>query len=122
MLRNCDLCDKPFVADADWKTLCVICWKEEKGYKLGVGDTAFQLLQQEFIDTKAAMDALKKASDHYRKLAKKLKKKNKQEEEEEWLTQKEIMQLIRLVHPDKHNNSEVATTLTKKLLSLRDKS
>ena len=119
-LKTCDLCDKPFVADEDWKTLCILCWKEEKGYNLGKADEAFRFMRQEFVDLQTALDATTKAKDHYRK---KLKKhlKEKKKEQEPWLTQKELLQLIRLAHPDRHNNSPQATELTKKLLALRGK-
>lgn len=34
-------------------------------------------------------------------------------------SQSEINQLIRLCHPDKHDNSVIATEMTKKLLAMR---
>lgn len=36
-------------------------------------------------------------------------------------SQKEIETLIRLCHPDKHNNSTSATDITQRLLSIRNK-
>jgi len=36
-------------------------------------------------------------------------------------TQEEIQAMIRLCHPDKHNNSDTANNITKKLLSVRNK-
>jgi hypothetical protein len=35
-------------------------------------------------------------------------------------TQEDVNRLIRLCHPDRHNNSDVSNEITKKLLQLRD--
>ena len=142
-LRDCDTCDKPFVADEEWKRVCVLCWKESKGYKPGIGDRAFGDLQKVVIELQVAeqelgkslheanleaeelQTKLKAARRKARQLRKELREKEQQQPEPVHsptpLSADQIKALLRLCHPDKHGNSELATRTTQWLLSMRKK-
>lgn len=146
-MRDCDTCELPFVADADWKTQCVICWKADKEYKLAVGDKAFQAMQGAYVELrdavaesmeevlaekKEAEDQLTAAQTANRRLTKLLVEKRKELRaaqaarppvvpEGPVLTQKQIHALIKLCHPDRHQGSADATKVTQWLLKHRKK-
>jgi hypothetical protein len=148
-LRDCDTCNKPFVADADWKRQCVICWKGDKEYKLGIGDLAFQAMQEAYVELqaavgesmedvldekKAAEEALEAARVANKRLTKLLAEKRKELRAARAaqpppfvppagpvLNQKQIHALIRLCHPDRHKGSELSTKMTQWLLNQRKK-
>lgn len=150
-VRDCDICGKPFVQDEDWKRLCVACWKEAKGYKMGVGDQAFVLMRDAYIHLdelstaslerletrvkeletdleKATADLAKtrqarsKAVRAYKALrAKKGTAKTVEDARGPVLSEKRIKALLKLAHPDRHGGSTLATEVTKWLLKLREK-
>jgi len=134
-LRECDLCTKPFVADEDWKRKCLLCWKEENGYKTGKGDRAFELMrdaytkaveqtEQERVKGRKVYQAYKDARKAYTSARKELKafkaKPPPVMKSNDGLTQARVKALIRLCHPDRHGNSEMATEITKWLLRKRN--
>jgi len=144
-LRDCDTCNNPFVAEEDWKRQCVICWKADKGYKLANGDKAFQGMQAAYIELRGfneqvaqnysgtmmeleeAREKLREEKRKMRALRKELHGERQQRKKEKlglngpMLSQKRIMALIKLAHPDKHGGSELATKMTQWLLAHRSK-
>jgi hypothetical protein len=111
VIRDCDLCERPFPAEEHWQNKCLICWKEEKEYKLNKADQAFIAMQAAYVDLQAELVAAKKAA----------KKKPVSNPSPEGMSQKRIHALIKLCHPDRHGGSEAATEMTKWLLSQRRK-
>jgi len=93
LIKDCDDCGKPFVADESWKRVCLICWKEASNYALTKGDKAFGRMQD------ALLEARNGGSN---------------------LTQDRIMALILLCHPDRHQNNERSNEITKWLLTMRE--
>lgn len=141
-LRDCDTCSKPFVADEDWKRVCVVCWKEQKGYKLAIGDKAFKELQDLIIAFQVQegemgkslhaanleQEDLEEKLKGARRTVRRLRKELRELQEEgasrpqarpqapPLLTSEQVMGLLKLCHPDKHGNSELATRMTQWLL------
>lgn len=132
-IRDCDLCEKPFVADEAWKRKCLLCWKEENNYELGKGDRAFELMRDAFLDAKTdVVNALRraeraeaeaaKARNAFRKVRAALdRERAKPKRGSGELTPERVKQLIRLCHPDRHGGNETSHEVTKWLLELRGK-
>jgi hypothetical protein len=144
-LKDCDTCSNPFVADEGWKKQCVVCWKADKDYKLGVGDKAFQAMQAAYIELRDfseqvaqnyahTMDELESMGVANKRLTRLLREKRKELQAEKAkkapppppppaapLSQEQVRALIKLCHPDRHSGSEAATKMTQWLLSLRRK-
>jgi hypothetical protein len=145
-LRDCDTCLKPFVDDEGWKKQCVVCWKGDKDWKLAVGDRAFLSMQTAYLDLRefnetvsaqflelsakheTAEEKLKKERRRSRALRKELKELKAQPVPVPEpavagaLTQKQVMSLIKLCHPDKHKNSDLSGRVTRWLLTQRRRS
>ena len=134
-MRQCDGCNKPFVADEGWKRKCLICWKTESKYELAKGDKAFAEMQDAYVEIEkkhsenakeltASLDEargkLEKMIQGYRTVRKTLQDERAQWDEERTrlstlraappttapeLSQERIRDLIKLVHPDKHGGT-----------------
>ena len=76
------------------KTKCVFCWKEDKGIKHSVSDL-YAMHLEDLLEIDKPPSPTQLPLDF-------------------------ITQLITLCHPDKHGNSQKATTATQKLLAMRD--
>ena len=134
-LRECRVCDQPFVDDAGWKLQCVACWKKERGWDLAIGDKAFVSLREAFIELRqerdVAVEACKEAREQaarsdrlFREARRRLravKQELRAQEEDTALSPQRVRSLIKLCHPDKHQNSDLSHQTTLWLLSLRKK-
>ena len=126
-IKNCEVCELPFVSDREWEKLCLICWKESREYKLTKGDLAFKAmrdeyvsLEQSFSDLEEELEELRTERDKLRAAAKKLLREAKASREEpSGLPKDKVRDLVKLCHPDKHKGSELAEAMTKWLLSQR---
>jgi len=98
-LEICAQCRLPFAADSTkpWLRKCTPCWKLGKGYVLGKADRDQQFLARQ-LDDMARRCAPAPAPA---------------------LSRDVVTTLITLCHPDKHQNSAVATRATAMLLDLR---
>lgn len=117
----CQKCSKPFFQEESWKRDCVACWKDSNGYTLTLSDKAFIVLQDAYVEMHDVFQVMKGRTKELEaeneELRVKLKAKPKKMGP---LTPEEVKNLIRLCHPDKHKNSELANQMTKLLNSLRD--
>lgn len=128
-MRDCDTCNKPFMDDEGWKRQCVVCWKNDKEWKLTVGDKAFQAMQDAYCATSFSLQQarsqveerdkqLEGAKHRIRALRLQIKS-GQPRKSSSVLTQSHIRALLKLCHPDKHGNSKIATEVTKWLLAQR---
>jgi hypothetical protein len=115
-MKNCSLCAKPFPVEDAWQRLCLVCWKESKGYALTKADktfvtmrTAYEELREELVkaEARAARNPPPAPAPP----------------EDTTLTQDRIKTLLKLAHPDKHQGGgdgmiKTATETTQWLLSL----
>ncbi|MBL8423289.1 MAG: hypothetical protein JNK06_07325 [Candidatus Accumulibacter phosphatis] len=92
-LATCPECGDRFHKDQPWKTICTACWKESKRAE----HAELLELREEVAELRLAIAEMKAAVIEPDMLAR----------------------LIRLCHPDKHGNSEVANTATQWLLAQR---
>ncbi|NBO55401.1 MAG: hypothetical protein EBU84_12610 [Actinobacteria bacterium] len=137
MIKECEGCKKPFVADESWKRKCIVCWKRDSNYGLTKSDSAYELMQveyqalerkwasecanlrevkEELVDTQDALDRAKAA---YTKVRKQLSESRAPVDNRPRMEEEQLLKLIRLTHPDRHNNSELSNEITKWLLDLR---
>ena len=113
--RVCDECNTPFAAPKGFESMCPVCFKLDRGYDLYVGDKALLLLQEQYHTQVLRLANLTARYNHLR--AKQAPSPSPQMP----LDPKRVEQLIRLCHPDKHQNSRAATEMTQWLLSQRRK-
>jgi len=126
-IKDCEVCELPFVSEREWEKLCLLCWKESREYKLTKGDLAFRdmrdeyvSLEQSFSELEDELKALQEERDKLRAAAKKLLREAKaSREESSGLSKDRVKDLVKLCHPDKHKGSELAEAMTKWLLSQR---
>lgn len=111
LIKDCDLCQKPFPAEESWQNKCLVCWKEDKGYDLTKGDKAFIAMQAAYSDMRVALKSAEKRALRNRGVP----------DDKSGLSPGKIKVLLKLCHPDKHKNSEQATEVTKWLLAQRRK-
>lgn len=131
---ECAVCDLPFVPAGKTQKVCLVCWKEERGYKLVKADNAFRDLQHAFKESEelwalAVRDAEQAALKHNKQLqllVSQLKAKLAIADARKTpapatpsIAKDKVRDLLKLCHPDKHQNSPAATEITKWLLSLR---
>lgn len=122
--KTCETCKRTFIPDEgfEYTRSCLVCWKKEKGYTLTKADLAFERLQQHFDEKVGALEkAVAEEKEKTEAAVKKAKARAKGNSGESTLTGPRLKALIRLCHPDKHGNSELATEVTKWLLDLREK-
>ena len=113
--RACQECNTPFPAPKGFESMCPICFKLDRGYDLYVGDKALLLLQEQYH---TQVQRLAQLTARYNRLrAKHASPPSPQVS----LDPKRVEQLIRLCHPDKHQNSRAATEMTQWLLGQRRK-
>ena len=97
---KCPRCNLRFVAHHERHKLCLICWKEERGFKLTLADSAFRDLQFVLLEHEDYLAG---------------------QETVPGLSQDRIRDLLQLCHPDRHHGSERSTELTKWLLEMRNR-
>ena len=115
--RECLGCRAPFVAAKGFESLCAVCFKLDRAYALYAGDKALLWLQEEH---RKQTDEVAQLTDRYRRVRAKAKQLMKTAASTSMSPQK-IEQLIRLCHPDRHGDSQVATEMTQWLLAMRSK-
>jgi len=116
-VRECECCHTPFVPAQGFERLCPVCFKIDRGYTLYGGDKALLQLQERYRAQQAEMIEL---TERYTRVRSKAKSAMKALAGST-LSPDRIEQLIRLCHPDRHQNSRAATEITQWLLSLRRK-
>lgn len=96
MDKRCTKCGDWFFADADWKRICLTCWKISKGIDPNRGRSRSNY------------------HDAWRP--------NPPPQQAPVIDAEMLRRLIHLCHPDKHNNSQAAQLATQWLLNQRNKS
>ena len=109
-------CTNVFIAEQEWNTLCICCWKESKDMDLLAGDKQVRLLQEVVERLETENRTIRQLVDRHNRRLEELKKITPQSGD---LTGK-LKDLLRLCHPDRHNNSETASTITRWLLEVRE--
>ena len=95
--RRCKDCQDWFIPKHDWEIRCLPCWKETKGYTRSRRD--WQDPVPEIVHVPVSDSRLPTF--------------------EEWSGM--LMRLIKLTHPDRHQNSREANDVTRWLLEQRQK-
>ena len=113
--KTCRECRSVFVAEKEWESKCIVCWKESKEMDLLAGDKQCRLLQKE-------IKRLEKENRHllkqYRLQMDELNQKKSKQIASSDLNER-VKDLLRLCHPDRHNNSDKAAEITRWLIDLR---
>lgn len=138
----CETCARPFGQEAPYMRSCPICFKESNGYKLLKGDLAVARLQMALEHERQTkngnpaadidwelQEALKRENEELKATVQRLKaevraaKKTQRgpSSAEPGLTRERVLSLVKLCHPDRHNNSELSTEVTKWLLDMKAK-
>lgn len=127
MNKSCEKCKKPFVDKDEWRKLCMVCWKKDKGFDLTKSDDALAALQDYTKTLEKDTAKLEKDLEKAEKKIKKLEGKkgtvveeNEENSENTNLTEVQIKALLRLCHPDRHANNKLSNEITKWLLQLRE--
>jgi len=106
VLKTCVDCDLPFATSNTRATQCLPCWKKDREYDMSKADTAHILLQNH-------MRRLMLLYDHVENTRARSSNSGSS------LSDKQIKRLLILCHPDKHDNSEMATEMTQLLNGMR---
>jgi hypothetical protein len=111
----CMQCGGAFPQRGGYETLCPVCYKGSKSYKLLWGDQAFLWLQGKLeTETQKRVEA-----EHELQRAKEVLE---EERKDGFSLQGKLLRaLIALCHPDRHNNSKKATAVTRRLLRMRER-
>ena len=123
--QTCTSCGLLYPQRKHYEKQCPICFKLNKGYDLLWSDMTFLWAQQKIVSLQADIYLRKKAYvETEKKLLQAQAKVQKLEEdvkrvEPETLDKATVKDLIFLCHPDKHAGSELATEVTRTLLSMR---
>jgi cell division protein FtsB len=138
----CETCARPFGQEAPYMRSCPVCFKEEKGYKLLKGDLAVARLQLALEQERQSRtgnpnsdldwelhEAVQRENEELKATIQRLKaeaktaKKNQRgpSSEAAGLTRERVLSLVKLCHPDRHQNSELSTEVTKWLLDIKSK-
>ena len=95
---TCRDCGRRFWRDEEWKTLCLDCWKARKRAE----DGREAVLQTEIAQLRHSLAVAQREAAKAKPL----------------LDRRFLRRAVSLTHPDKHNGSEVAAEVTRRLLSL----
>lgn len=107
--RICTKCRHPFpVLDSPKSRMCMPCWKRGQGYDLTKADRHFDAIHAYYDNRMTQLEQRLRA----------LEAKAPPVQAEQ-LSPTRISKLIKLCHPDRHNNSLLSNEATKWLLSLR---
>jgi len=135
---NCETCARPFGQEAPYMRSCTVCFKEANGYKILKGDLAvarLQLALEEERQTKGnphideeLYDSLRRENTSLKETVQRLQSDLRAAQRSRRsvggrspVPPERVLQLIKLCHPDRHQNSELSTEVTKWLLELRSK-
>jgi len=145
--RTCQDCDSTFFSSYGRSIQCLPCWKTDQGYTLSKADNALIVTQEKYTELDNAQPANSASDSDPKELARlKQKVRNMQSEKDALALQVKVLhaqvaqlratqgasssygsglsrgfikKLLMLCHPDKHDNSDLATEVTKELLSRR---
>jgi hypothetical protein len=137
-IMNCETCARPFGQEAPYMRSCPVCFKESNGYKLLKGDLAVARLQlaleterqqkgnpnidQELYESlQRENTSLKETVQRLQADLRSAHRSRRAPPGGSTVPPERVLQLIKLCHPDKHQNSELATEVTKWLLEMRNK-
>ena len=114
--KQCADCNLPFQhkEEESYKTYCMPCFKKSKGWKLTASDNAYIDMQKEHASLLRKSEELETQNKRIKAKYRALAKKSVQETSKPTLPLKD---LLRLCHPDRHQNSPLATRMTQWLLS-----
>jgi len=110
-LAVCESCGKCYPRPEAWARTCLICFKNKKGFELVKGDLNFLWAQTELERIQKALAEANQA----------LAQRKAAPSSDVDIDPETLKNLIKLCHPDKHDNSETATRATQFLLEIRDK-
>jgi hypothetical protein len=110
MIKMCQKCDKPYVVtpEEEYKIYCMPCFKTERAWKLSASDQAYVLLQAEYASLQQQNTTLTKALRRCKKAPPKGK-----------MPTIPYRDLLRLCHPDRHQNSALSKRITQWILENR---
>ena len=94
--RSCTKCGYEFYADADWKRICIACWRASKNGAASSGN------ERALVDHLRSENAALRA-----------------ELGRAGMPNEMLDRMIRLCHPDRHGNSAASNEVTAWLLNLR---
>lgn len=100
--KDCAICKHPYFPEKEWSVQCVACYKKASGLDLLAGDRQMIFLQEEIRRLEQQPPQIKTKIIKQTQIDKRI-----------------VMQLIRLCHPDKHQNSPLSTKVTQWLLKQR---
>lgn len=113
-MHTCRDCGCAFPQRQFFEELCPICYKLDRGYDLLWGDKVLLRAQQHIKTLQEENDS---ARQEVKKKEKELLAMSKRNLDP--LSLPAIKKLIRLCHPDRHDNSQLATEVTQWLLRLK---
>lgn len=113
-MHTCKECGCAFPQRQFYEELCPVCYKLDRGYDLLWGDKVL-LRTQQHVET--LQEELKRTAQSLSEKEKELLALSKKKADP--LPLLTIKKLIRLCHPDRHNNSPLATEVTQWLLGLK---
>jgi len=103
IMLQCLSCGLPFMTEFARSSSCLPCWKKSQDYDLSKADLAHIMLQEKLAEVLGTTTNTAKAPTRGAKS----------------LSNKDVKRLLRLCHPDKHDNSELSTEVTKMLNDMR---
>lgn len=104
-IRKCVDCGDSFYAEENWKIRCIPCWRGFKGIEASVGAGHLAVLSELRAELSRREEALEQ----------------READLEQWEAGLSSMlnKLLQLCYPDKHNGSQLATSVTQWLLQQR---
>ena len=147
--RICRDCNQTFFSTYSRSLQCLPCWKKDQDYTLSKADEALIIMQEKYTQLEASAPSVDRPMDEpvhqYLDEIKRLKERvrvlmtdkmllehrlsalkamydaerSSSSTSGTGLTRAFIKKLLMLCHPDKHDNSDLATEVTKELLSKR---
>lgn len=139
-IMTCETCARPFGQEAPYMRSCPVCFKESNGYKMLKGDLAVARLQLALEQERQARlenpnsdldwelhEAVQRENEELKATIQRLKAEVKAAKKQQRgpspgnpvFTRERVLSLVKLCHPDKHNNSEQSTEVTKWLLDIK---
>jgi stress response protein YsnF len=138
-IMTCETCAYPYGQEAPYMKSCSVCFKEANGYKMLKGDLAVARLQLALEQERAARvnptaeidqelhAALQRENEELKATIQRLKAESKAAKRAQRgtapadppITRERVLSMIKLCHPDKNQNSELSTEVTKWLLDIK---
>lgn len=112
---KCKDCGFPFPKSEQWASRCIGCFKKSKGYNRVIADNCFLWAQHEL----RRLELKLKEAQQELAAAQALGSRAPAAALSGGVSDELLQDLVRLCHPDLHNNSERATKATQALLTIR---